>query len=581
MQPSGHRNGEGQRDAEQDAARPGTLPPDGTVAARVARRAAAALSVVLAGLVRWMLRLALPLAGAAALLHSFPYRATVQGVPFRVEGSLLTRPGLSAETTLGSWVFPDLSGLPVGVRITPSDVDVLDLARAAGEDRAGFAQRLQADAAEQFPRIAAWLVAEVVLGVALGLLAAAAINMSLRYLRGRPRRPDELQHRMRQLGSALAVVMAVALYGWVTYNPDWARQSRLTGTLAAAQLFPGQLADYYTQQSKVSDVLGSIVGLQASLQQQIDEDRAAGTALQIMFISDMHLAANYPLVQAYAESYDVDLIVNTGDESEFGTSIELTSTYLDAMRAVTADTPMLWIAGNHDSPDTADVMRTIPGVTVLGGKQSTADGFAVTAGMVRAFGLTVAGVSDPRTYGGPGAYGSDDGSVTGPLQRSATADALANVTGENERDRPFLDIFAAHGSVMAGEARELLGDRIRQTNTGHVHAQNEPADVQSDAGIDLVEGSTGAGGLDNIVRGAARPPVAFTIESVAEDCQFTRVIRFQIRSIRPEETSRAEAADPQGFGSDVAASTIYLQPQDIAEGRSCGTELGIGEAEPL
>ncbi|RBY95441.1 metallophosphoesterase [Blastococcus sp. TF02-8] len=536
---------------------------------------------MLAGLVRWMLRLALPLAGAAALLHSFPYRATVQGVPFRVEGSLLTRPGLSAETTLGSWVFPDLSGLPVGVRITPSDVDVLDLARAAGEDRAGFAQRLQADAAEQFPRIAAWLVAEVVLGVALGLLAAAAINMSLRYLRGRPRRPDELQHRMRQLGSALAVVMAVALYGWVTYNPDWARQSRLTGTLAAAQLFPGQLADYYTQQSKVSDVLGSIVGLQASLQQQIDEDRAAGTALQIMFISDMHLAANYPLVQAYAESYDVDLIVNTGDESEFGTSIELTSTYLDAMRAVTADTPMLWIAGNHDSPDTADVMRTIPGVTVLGGKQSTADGFAVTAGMVRAFGLTVAGVSDPRTYGGPGAYGSDDGSVTGPLQRSATADALANVTGENERDRPFLDIFAAHGSVMAGEARELLGDRIRQTNTGHVHAQNEPADVQSDAGIDLVEGSTGAGGLDNIVRGAARPPVAFTIESVAEDCQFTRVIRFQIRSIRPEETSRAEAADPQGFGSDVAASTIYLQPQDIAEGRSCGTELGIGEAEPL
>ncbi|TFV46531.1 metallophosphoesterase [Blastococcus sp. TF02A-35] len=536
---------------------------------------------MLAGLVRWMLRLALPLAGAAALLHSFPYRATVQGVPFRVEGSLLTRPGLSAETTLGSWVFPDLSGLPVGVRITPSDVDVLDLARAAGEDRAGFAQRLQADAAEQFPRIAAWLVAEVVLGVALGLLAAAAINMSLRYLRGRPRRPDELQHRMRQLGAALAVVMAVALYGWVTYNPDWARQSRLTGTLAAAQLFPGQLADYYTQQSKVSDVLGSIVGLQASLQQQIDEDRAAGTALQIMFISDMHLAGNYPLVQAYAESYDVDLIVNTGDESEFGTSIELTSTYLDAMRAVTADTPMLWIAGNHDSPHTVDVMRTIPGVTVLGGKQSTADGFAVTAGMVRAFGLTVAGVSDPRTYGGPGAYGSDDGSVTGPLQRSATADALANVTGENERDRPFLDIFAAHGSVMAGEARELLGDRIRQTNTGHVHAQNKPADVQSDAGIDLVEGSTGAGGLDNIVRGAARPPVAFTIESVAEDCQFTRVIRFQIRSIRPEETSPAEAADPQGSGSDVTASTIYLRPQDIAEVRSCGTELGIGEAEPL
>ncbi|RBY78679.1 metallophosphoesterase [Blastococcus sp. TF02-09] len=534
-----------------------------------------------AGLVRWTLRLVLPFAGAAALLHSFPYHATVQGVPFRVEGSLLTRPGLSAETTLGSWVFPDLSGLPFGVHITPEDIDVLELARAAGEDRAGFAQRLQADAAEQLPRIAAWLVAEVVLGLALGLLAAAAINMSMRYLRRRPRRPDELRHRVRQLGAAGAVVVVVAVYGWVTYNPDWARQSRLTGTLAAAQLFPGQLADYYTQQSKVFDVLGSIVGLQASLQQQIDDDRAAGTALQIMFISDMHLAANYPLVQAYADSYDVDLIVNTGDESEFGTSIELTSTYLDALRAVTADTPMLWIAGNHDSPDTVDVMRSIPGVTVLGDKRSTGDGFEVTAGVVQAYGLTIAGVSDPRTYGGPGAYGSDDGSVTGPLQRSATDDALADVTDEDEEDRPFLDIFAAHGSVMAGEARELLGDRIRQTNAGHVHRQNDPADVQGDAGIDLVEGSTGAGGLDNIARGSARPPVAFSIESVADDCQFTRVIRFQIRSIRPEETSPAEAADPQAFGSDVTASTIYLRPQEIAEDRSCGTELGIGEAEPL
>jgi hypothetical protein len=558
------------------------------------RRALVLLGAVLAFLVRWLLRLALPFAGAAALLHSFPYHATVQGIRFQVEGTLLTRPGLSADTTLGSWIFPDLSGLPVGVHLRPEDGAVLELTRTAAGDRTDFVQRLQADAADQLPRIAAWLLGEVLLGIALGLLAAAGINMAVRYLRGRPRRPDELRHRLRQLGAAVAVVLAVATYGWVTYNPDWARTSQLTGTLAAAQLFPSQLKAYYTQQSKVFDVLGSVIGLQATLQTQLDGDQAPATALRIMFISDMHLAANYPLVQAYAESYDVDLIINTGDESEFGTTAELTPTYLDALRAVTAKTPMLWVAGNHDSPATVAVMRTIPGVTVLGTKRSTGDGYEVTAGQVDAYGLTVVGLSDPRTYGGPGAYGSDDTSVTGPLQRTAVDDALAPLTenngdggeadGESASDGTggeVIDIFATHGPVGADEARQLLGDRVRQTNVGHQHQQNDPGDVQHDDAIDLVEGTTGAGGLDNIVRGSERPPIAFSIESVAEDCQFTRVIRFQIHSGHPTEVSSSEAADPQAFGSDVTASTIYLRPQAIAEDRTCGVRLGIGEEAPL
>jgi hypothetical protein len=560
------------------------------------------VGAVLAFLGRWVLRLALPFAGAAALLHSFPYHATVQGIRFEVEGTLLLRPGLSADTTLGSWIFPDLSGLPVGVHLRPEDVDVLELTRTAAGDRAEFVQRLQADAVDQLPRIAAWLVGEVLLGIALGLLAAAAINMALRYLRGHPRRPDELRHRLRQLGAAVAVVLAVAGYGWVTYNPEWSRTSQLTGTLAAAQLFPGQLRDYYTQQSKVFDVLGSVVGLQAALQTQLDDDQAPATALRIMFISDMHLAANYPLVRAYAESYDVDLIINTGDESEFGTREELTPSYLDALRAVTDDIPMLWVAGNHDSPATVSVMRTIPGVTVLGTKSATDDGFEVTAGLVHAYGLTVLGLSDPRTYGGRGAYGSDDTSVTGPLQRTTVDEALAPLTedendeengdenggqdgedsgGDGGADREMIDIFATHGPVGADEARELLGDRIRQTNAGHQHQQNDPGDVQKDGGIDLIEGTTGAGGLDNIVRGSERPPIAFSIESVAEDCQFTRVIRFQIRAAHPTDVSPAEAADPQAHGSDVTASTIYLRPQDIAEGRTCGVQLGIDQASGL
>jgi predicted MPP superfamily phosphohydrolase len=570
---------------------------------------AAALRVLMATpgfLGRWALRIALPVAGATAVLHAFPYHATVQGVPFSVEGSLFTRPGLNADTTLGSWEFPHLTGLPVGVTITPRDVDLLQLTKAAGSDRAAFVQGLQADVTALVPKIVVWLAAEVLIGVLLGLAAAAAVNMSIRYLRRAPRRAHELRIRAIQLGSALGVVVLVAGYGWLTYNPQWVQQSRLTGTLAAAQLFPGQLSQYYEQNNKAFDVLGSVLGIQAALQQQIDAD-APATALRIMVISDMHLSANYPLVQVYARSYDVDLIVNAGDESLFGTGVELTPGYLDAMRAVAAETPMLWLAGNHDSPAVEQTMSTIPGVTVLGSKTPTTDGYEVRAGYVDAFGLTIAGLPDPRVYGGPGAYGADDPKVTDPLERQAVDDALAGVVGDPEATSAsssasagdsasatadgtadsaggsdqFFDIFAAHEPVQAGELRDQLPDRIRETLAGHVHEQNDPGDLQSDGKIDLVEGSTGAGGLNDIVRGDTRPRIEFSIESVAPDCQFTRVVRFAIVSSTPTAASAAEAATPQAFGDDVTASTIYFTPQDIGDNRACDADLGISPEHPL
>ncbi|WP_222195333.1 metallophosphoesterase family protein [Modestobacter italicus] len=627
-------------------------------AEHVARQVGGAAARVLRFLVRWVLRIALPVLSGAAALQAFPYHATVQGVPFEVQGSLFSRPGLSADTTLGSWEFPEVSNVPFGVHISPEDVDVLQLARLAGGDVPTFVQQLQAEITAMIPEIARWLIAELLIGVAVGLLAAAAINMSIRYLRGLPRRPRELRLRALQAATAALVTVAVAGYGVLTYNPNWVLESRLTGTLAAAQLFPSELSDYYSQQSKAFDVLGSVLGIQAALQAQIEDDQTPETAFRVMTISDMHLAANYPLVGQYATNYDVDLIINAGDESAFGTRQELTPAYLDAVAAVTTTTPMLWVAGNHDSPATAEIMATVPGVTVLGTKTRTDDGYDVTAGVVEAYGLTIAGLSDPRVYGAEGAYGADAKDVVEPLQREAVRQALgvegadvaeladqaggavqaadastssaapvdgsatppvdgsatppadgtaatppadgtaatspadsaatppANGTGaaadvDPTEDLETVDVFAVHEPVAAEELHEVLPDRIRATVSGHVHAQNATADIQGDGTeIDLVEGSTGAGGLDNIVRGEERPPIEFSILSVAGDCQFTRVIRF---SIEPGVTSLVEGpspTSPQAFGDDVTASTVYFRPQDVADDRTCGTELGISEQEP-
>ena len=603
----------------------------------VARRTGAVLGRMLETAVRWLLRLALPLLCAAALLQAFPYHATVQGVPFEVQGSLVTRPGLSADTTLGSWEFPTVSGVPFGVHVAPEDVDVLELTRLAGGDMPAFVERLQADFTAQLPRIGLWLVGELLLGIAIGLAIAAAIGMSVRYLRGRPRREHELRRRVVQGAGAALVVCSVAAYAVLSYNPNWVRESRLTGTLAAAQLFPDQLSQYYSRQSKALDVLGSVLGIQAALQAQIDQEQSLETAFRIMIVSDMHLAANWPLVGQYATNYDVDLIVDAGDESEFGTREELTGAFLDGLAAVAAQTPVLWIGGNHDSPATEAVMRTVPGVTVLGTKTATADGYEVTAGMVRAYGLTIAGLSDPRVYGASGRYGADDPEIVDPLQREAVQEAVGTADGDEGGDEgggdegggdegggdeggetvdaaadasgapdgagtvdpaaaaadtegsddaaadgdDQVDVFLTHEPVAAEALREELPGRIRQTVSGHVHAQNDNDELQDDDGaIDLVEGSTGAGGLDNIVRGKARPPIQFSIQSVGADCQFTRVVRFSIESAGPVLVSPPTATTPQAFGDDVTSSTVYFRPQEIDEDRTCGTQLGITDERP-
>jgi hypothetical protein len=139
---------------------------------------------------------------------------------------------------------------------------------------------------------------------------------------------------------------------------------------------------------------------------------------------------------------------------------------------------------------------------------------------------------------------------------------------------PPVDIFATHEPVAAAELRKVLPGRIRQTVAGHVHHQNDPGDLQHGEGIDLVEGSTGAGGLDNIVRGDQRPPIEFSIESVATDCQFTRIVRFQIAA--PPEGTASSPGTPQAYGDDVTASTVYFRPQQVAADRTCGTQLGLG-----
>jgi hypothetical protein len=160
--------------------------------------------------------------------------------------------------------------------------------------------------------------------------------------------------------------------------------------------------------------------------------------------------------------------------------------------------------------------------------------------------------------------------VTRALEERAMDDASRGA----KQDARY-DIVASHEPVASARLARNLGTHVRQTVAGHLHAQNPQGDIESNGRITLVEGSTGAGGLDNINRGVPAPPVEFSIESVSNTCQFTKVVRFQIQGPLP---SRGE---PPSIGQQVTASTRYLDPQQIESGRRCDAGAAAGRVRPL
>jgi hypothetical protein len=174
-------------------------------------------------------------------------------------------------------------------------------------------------------------------------------------------------------------------------------------------------------------------------------------------------------------------------------------------------------------------------------------------------------------YGAAGAYGSDDDDVVNPLERAAVDDALRGVPLS-----AYYDIFASHEPVATEQAAHDLPGQVRQLNSGHTHQQNKQSEIQrADQPITLVEGSTGAGGLRD-VDDTQRRPIEFSIESVAANCQFTKIVRFELSGAAPTAGDVAT-----GGGRNVTATTLYLVPQDIDENRFCTVAEGIGTPEPV
>lgn len=297
----------------------------------------------------------------------------------------------------------------------------------------------------------------------IALLAAAAGGVIAALLRRR------WQWLLAGAATGLATAFIVGGLAWNTYDTAAFQEPRYQGSLSYAPevlaFSQETLANLGAYEDRVPEIAQSLFRTVSELH-QLPPSFSEGDVIRVLHISDMHnSAAAARLAKSVTTMYGVDLVIDTGDETDLGTPLEAgyPATYLPLPK------PMVWVAGNHDTPIISKTMKGIPGVTVL------ENSFVTLAG------LEIGGFPDPASTSLSPAPSSD-------AVQAAEANLIAAAV-EARVSRPF--IVAVHDPKQAAK----LPGMVPVVLNGHTHREQ----ISVDKGTVFIDGgSTGGGGFRGI-----------------------------------------------------------------------------------
>jgi len=265
-------------------------------------------------------------------------------------------------------------------------------------------------------------------------------------------------------GSLGFVAVAGALT-FSSFSPRAFDAPRFEGSLAAAPDIVGTVQRHIDDVSIVESRLEALSDRLVGLYQAVETGGPGFSDVTILHVSDLHSnPVGVELVEQTADRFEVDAIVDTGDLTSFGASVE----QLTVQRVARVDVPYYVVPGNHDHPL---IRRALveAGVEVLDGRVATIEG------------IRVLGVGDPS-------YTADnrlaDDRFARALRRSAE-----DVARWNRASRP--DVVAVHNPRQLDDAIGELDVGI----AGHSHRfdlRYEDGSVVAEVGS---AGATGVGAL--------------------------------------------------------------------------------------
>lgn len=191
--------------------------------------------------------------------------------------------------------------------------------------------------------------------------------------------------------------------------------------------------------------------------------RSTSETIKILHVSDIH---NNPIafqfMEQMIESFDVDIIVDTGDITDFGTPLE--SMLLDKIESL--GVPYLFVAGNHDSPQVISTLENINSVININGS------------LINVKGIIFAGINDPASI---------SNNVVLPLQEKMN-EYMMQINDMLYASETVPDVLLVHnpwlGKMFAGRVRTIL------------HGHNHQYGIETIKGSLLINaGTTGAAGI--------------------------------------------------------------------------------------
>lgn len=266
--------------------------------------------------------------------------------------------------------------------------------------------------------------------------------------------------------AATVAVLIISGLVYATYDPSGFDHMEYQGMIEAAPWVLNVVRDALDQVKEFGQRVQLLAGNLYSALQRLEEMGPLGLVeadLLVLHVSDIH---NNPVAYNFAaqvvESFGVDVILDTGDLTDWGTALEAEIT----RRIERLGLPYVFVSGNHDSPNVIKRLADTDHVVVLGE--------AVTVS-----GLRIAGTGDLVA----GSYLPTPASV----QELASLAETINARWAAADEKPH--VFMVHNHRVA---EAIIPGLFPVVAYGHTHLWGV---MQVDATVYSNAGTTGAAGI--------------------------------------------------------------------------------------
>ncbi|HEX6872933.1 MAG TPA: metallophosphoesterase [Micromonosporaceae bacterium] len=279
-------------------------------------------------------------------------------------------------------------------------------------------------------------------------------------------------------GLALAVMVGSLGIAAASFRRQSIAEPTYEGLLTNARSVVGdarQIADRYdAYRDQLQKLVTNVSRLYATVSTLPVYQPSDGT-IKVLHVSDLHLnPAAWSIIRTVATQFDIDVVVDTGDITDWGSEPETSF----VAQIGTLGVPYVYIRGNHDSARTQTAISQQRHAVVLDNQVADVAG------------LRIAGIGDPRFTPDKGSQEPDERVRAG---LSYVGRQLASTISDQSAP---VDLALVHDPTSAGP----LAGVVPVVLAGHTHeASMSELPVTGPSRVPrthlLVEGSTGGAGL--------------------------------------------------------------------------------------